>query len=98
MQSSNDSSIWRSLAVAFGDGLAFGVGVKLTQTAARQKGAPAHSGPAELPERPAHVEQTVSRVERAPAAAPASMDQKVLEAIFNALEARLSEHAGQVGR
>jgi len=31
MLNSRDSSIWRSLAVAFGDGVAFGVGVKLTQ-------------------------------------------------------------------
>src|SRR5580704_16942056 len=44
MQSSSDSSIWRSLAVAFGDGLAFGVGVKLSQNAARQIGAPQRSG------------------------------------------------------
>src|ERR1039458_7515550 len=35
MQSSRDSSVWKSLAVAFGDGLAFGVGVKLSQGAAR---------------------------------------------------------------
>jgi hypothetical protein len=34
MQNSRDLSIWRSLAVAFGDGLAFGVGMKLTQTVA----------------------------------------------------------------
>ncbi len=36
MQSSRDSSVWRTLAVAFGDGLAFGVGVHLTQSAARR--------------------------------------------------------------
>ncbi|MEO8591805.1 MAG: hypothetical protein ABI759_00650 [Candidatus Solibacter sp.] len=35
MQNSRDSSVWRTLAVAFGDGLAFGVGVTLTRGAAR---------------------------------------------------------------
>src|SRR4051812_14171568 len=35
MQNSRDSSVWRTLAVAFGDGLAFGVGVTLTRSAAR---------------------------------------------------------------
>src|ERR1017187_9830746 len=35
MQSSRDSSVWRTLAVAFGDGLAFGAGITLTRSAAR---------------------------------------------------------------
>jgi len=98
MQSSSDSSIWRSLAVAFGDGLAFGVGVKLSQNAARQIGAPPRTGSGDLSERLANLEQTIKRIERAPVPAPAGMDQKVLEAIVNALEARLKEHAGQVER
>lgn len=98
MQSSSDSSIWRSLAVAFGDGLAFGVGVKLSQNAARQIGAPPRTGSGDLSERLATVEQTIKRIERAPAPVAAGMDQKVLEAIVNALEARLKEHAGQVER
>ena len=37
MDKSRDSSVLRSLAVAFGDGLAFGVGMKLTQTAAGKR-------------------------------------------------------------
>src|ERR1035441_485085 len=36
MQNSRDSSIWKSLAAALGDGLAFGVGMKLSQRAARR--------------------------------------------------------------
>ena len=36
MQTRRDSSVWKSLAAAFGDGLAFGVGVKLSQNAARR--------------------------------------------------------------
>jgi hypothetical protein len=35
MPSSRDSSVWRTLAAAFGDGLAFGVGVALTRNAAQ---------------------------------------------------------------
>jgi hypothetical protein len=41
MRDSGDSSVWKSLAVAFGDGLAFGVGMKLTQNAQRQALPPA---------------------------------------------------------
>lgn len=103
MQSSSDSSIWRSLAVAFGDGLAFGVGVKLSQNAARQIGAAQRIEPGGLGERLSQLEQTIRRIERTPQslAAPeqkSGLDQKVLEAIVNALEARLKEHAGQVDR
>src|SRR5260370_17622785 len=46
MQNSRDSSVWRTLAVAFGDGLAFGVGVTLTRSAARL--AATRSGTTEL--------------------------------------------------
>src|SRR4051794_38182657 len=104
MQSSSDSSIWRSLAVAFGDGLAFGVGVKLSQNAARQIGTAQRAEPAgDLGGRLAHLEQTVKRIEHTPPALAApeqksGFDQKVLEVIVNALEARLKEQAGQVDR
>jgi CII-binding regulator of phage lambda lysogenization HflD len=104
MESSRDSSIWRSLAVAFGDGLAFGVGMKLTQNAKRQ--------PAELPtaddtiaRRLEEMEKRLMRAERAPVALPAAsgavqaqFDQKVLEAVVNALEARLKEQTGHMER
>ena len=36
MQNSRDSSVWCNLAAAFGDGVAFGVGVALTRTAAHR--------------------------------------------------------------
>jgi uncharacterized membrane protein YccC len=35
MASSRDSSVWKSLAVAFGDGLVFAAGMKLAQRSAR---------------------------------------------------------------
>jgi hypothetical protein len=106
MQSSRDSSLWRSLAVAFGDGLAFGVGMKLTQAAGRQLTAPHSSAPARFDSNPlaGRIEQIehdlkrIERVERAPVTASGSVDQKVLEAIINAVEARLAEHGGQVER
>jgi hypothetical protein len=114
MQNNRDSSILRSLAVAFGDGLAFGVGMKLTQGSGRGvEAAVSETAPATdltpLLERLDAIEgrigkvERVGKVERAPAAiasaaAPAPFDQKVLEAIVKALDARLLEQAGQVER
>src|SRR5260370_21515265 len=46
MKTSRDSSVWRTLAGAFGDGLAFGVGVPVTRSAARL--AATRSGTTEL--------------------------------------------------
>jgi hypothetical protein len=98
MESSRDSSIWRSLAIAFADGLAFGVGVKLTQGAARRAGAPPQPDFSPITGRIAQMEQRVERIEHTPAAVAAApgFDQKVLEAVVNALDARLHEQAGQV--
>jgi uncharacterized protein (UPF0335 family) len=108
MESSRDSSFWRSLAVAFGDGLAFGVGMKLSQNAARNS---ARQVPAA--NRLEQIEERVERMERAPALSSAppgkpgagraaagsgSFDQKVLEAVVNALEARLKENSVEVER
>ena len=76
MQNSRDSSIWKSLAAALGDGLAFGVGMKLSQSAARRP-------------------ETNPRPELAP---PPPFDRKVLEAVVNAVDERLKEHAGEVER
>jgi len=105
MESSRDSSIWRSLAVAFGDGLAFGVGMKLTQNAGRQAAAPGLEDNT-LNDRLEALERRLARMERNPAALPQSpsapaqvqFDQKVLEAVVNALEARLKEQAGHMER
>ena len=107
MESSRDSSVWRNLAVTFGGGLALGaVGMKLTQTALRPVDAPFRSEPDPLTDRLSSVEKRLERVEHVPAPArpaPAQpvatpMDQKVLEAVIGAVDARLHEHAGQVDR
>ena len=102
MQNSRDSSVWRSLAVAFGDGVAFGVGMKLTRSGARPA---APADPAEpLPDgdRLEEIERRMARLEQAPAAPPpggsGSFDRKVMEAVVKALDARLNELSGQVER
>ena len=105
MKNDRDSSIWRSLAVAFGDGLAFGVGMKLTQNAARQPGAP-HTGAPALADRFESLEQRMERLERTPIAAleaapgPGSVGfaPKVIEAVVQAVDERLSDQAKQVER
>ena len=96
MQDTSESSIWRSLAVAFGDGLAFGVGMKLSQHNARPASPAAQSDIRLLAARLGQLEEHVKRIGAAPAAA--SLDQKVLEAIVNAVEARLQEYSGQAER
>jgi hypothetical protein len=101
MQSGRDSSVWKSLAVAFGDGLAFGVGMKLSQGAARRPEThpqPELAPPADRLER---IEQRIARIEQAPAPAPtvaAPSERQVLEAVVNAVDERLKEHAEEVQR
>jgi hypothetical protein len=105
MENDRDSSIWRSLAVAFGDGLAFGVGMKLTQNVARQPGAP-HNGVTALADRFESLEQRMERLERTPIAAPEAAPgpgsvgfaPKVIEAVVQAVDERLSDQAKQVER
>ena len=101
MANTRDSSVLRSLAVAFGDGLAFGVGMKLSHRAASASGtaAPAHGDLAPLLERIAEIEKRLAEsgrsTTRAIAAGAAQFDQKVLEAVVAALDARLNEQAGR---
>jgi hypothetical protein len=88
MESSRDSSVWRSLAVTFGGGLALGaVGMKLTQTALRPAEAPPRPEPNTLTDRLSSMERRLEQMEQAPSApsrAPAAsqpaapIDQKVL--------------------
>jgi len=103
MESSRDSSVWRNLAVTFGGGLALGaVGMKLTQTALRPVEATPRPEPDTLTDRLTGMERRLATMEQAPApsrpAPAASMDQKVLEAVIGAVDARLHEQAGQMDR
>ena len=108
MESSRDSSVWRNLAVTFGGGLALGaVGMKLTQTALRPVDFVPRPDSNPLTDRLNSVERRLERVEHSPVpgrpaaasqTASAPIDQKVLEAVIGAVDARLHEHAGQVDR
>ena len=103
METSRDSSAWRNLAVTFGGGLALGaVGMRLTQTALR----PPESAPRPdfnpADDRIERLERRLERIERTPPATQPSaahqIDQKVLEAVVGAVDARIQEHAGKVER
>lgn len=100
MPNSRDS-VLRSLAVAFGDGLAFGAGMKLSQRTARSP-VSASTQPVDLAPLLARIAEVEKRVvesgrvsvARSVAAGAAPFDQKVLEAVVAALDARLNEQAG----
>ena len=100
METSRDSSVWRSLAVTFGGGLALGaVGMKLTQSALRPLEAPSQPNTNPLAERLDRIEQRIQRIEHMPAAGPAAvLDQKAVETVVNAVNTRLQEHAAMVDR
>jgi hypothetical protein len=97
--------MWRSLAVAFGDGLAFGVGMKLTQNVARQPGIQQSGTPtsADTLER---LERRIERLEHTPIAAPeaaaapepAGFARRVVETVVQAVDERLDEQAKQMER
>ena len=93
MQNSRDSSVWRSLAVAFGDGVAFGVGMKLTSAPKPSAPKLAAPQPEVLPDRTEEFERRIAQLEARPAP---SIDHKVLEAVVTAVDARLREHAAQI--
>lgn len=85
MEKREESSLLKSLAIAFGDGLAFGVGMKIVQVSRKPGTAVA----------PAPVERIQAA---ASPAALASPDHQVLERISAALDARLSEQMSHVER
>ncbi|HMD71310.1 MAG TPA: hypothetical protein VKF41_08200, partial [Bryobacteraceae bacterium] len=100
MKNTRRSSVWRSLAVALGDGVAFGVGVNL----ARSAGRPPAVDLARLSLRLERVERQIAAIEYSPPlaalpapAAPSPFDQEVLDALLNALDAHLREQTQEVG-
>ena len=107
MPGSRESSVWRTLAVAFGDGLAFGVGLTLTNNAARAATAKTpqpYPDIRPLAERITEIEQRIDRV-RVPAAAPAPAATvngtniaKVAEAVLTAMDGRFGEIGDQMER
>jgi hypothetical protein len=89
MKHQGDSSIFKSLAVAFGDGLAFGVGVMIAQVSSRKR---AEAAPAELAAAPVAPPVPPATVE-----APAeSLDLQLLSKVLAAIDAKLVQHMGKV--
>src|SRR5580692_1707307 len=98
MEKSSQSSFLKSLALALGDGLLFGVAMKLAQgpSKAREDGM-TDLGP--LAERLRKVEDHTQTIDRdAVVKFGEGLDGRVLEKVIVALEARLTEHVGQVDR
>jgi hypothetical protein len=113
MEHSRDSLAWRNLAVTFGSGLALGVAMKLTQKPthhAVETHQPINPSPeseraaghSRLDDRLSEIEERLLRFEKSGVAAPAgpanSFDQKVLETVVNALDARLREQSSHMER
>ena len=101
MQSSRDSSVWRTLAVAFGDGLAFGAGVTLTRSAARLA-TPRSIMPDLRPlnERLSEIEQRIeySRAAPTPPLAGGGLNHKAADAVLKVIDGRFTEIGGQIDR
>jgi hypothetical protein len=100
MQNSRDSSVWRTLAVAFGDGLAFGVGVTLTRNAARLA-ATRLATPELRPVsgRNGEIEQRSGRAHTAGTpVAGAPLNHQAAGAVLTAIDGRFVEIGGQIDR
>jgi chromosome segregation ATPase len=98
MEKSSQSSFLKSLALAFGDGLLFGVAMKLAQgpSKTREDGM-TDLGP--LAERLRNVEDHTQTIDKNGLMKfGEGLDGRVLEKVIVALEARLTEHVGHVDR
>ena len=98
MEKSSQSSFLKSLALAFGDGLLFGVAMKLAQGPSKSReDEMTDLGP--LAERLRNVEEHTQTIDKdALVKFGEGLDGRVLEKVIVALEARLTEHVGQVDR
>ena len=100
MQSSRDSSVWRTLAVAFGDGLAFGVGVHLTQSAARRAIAKPATGPSTSDFHPRVTGIRPAAEPAAPSLNPTRLEPAAPNSntILALIDGRFREVGGQIDR
>jgi len=98
MEKSSQSSFLKSLALAFGDGLLFGVAMKLAQGPSKSReDTMTDLGP--LAERLRNVEDHTQTIDKNGLMKfGEGLDGRVLEKVIVALEARLTEHVGQVDR
>src|SRR5215469_9290019 len=88
MKHQNDASVLKSLAVAFGDGLAFAVGMKLAQAGPKKRAEIAPIAPPAAP---------VAAPAPAPAAAE-SLDLHLLSNVIASVDAKLNQHLAKVER
>jgi hypothetical protein len=99
MPESRESSVWRTLAVAFGDGLAFGAGLTLTNNAARaatSKTSLVNPDLHLLADRISQIEERIDRGRFAtatpsPAAIGTQQIVKVAESVLTAMDGRFAE-------
>jgi hypothetical protein len=80
MQNSREDSVWRALAVAFGDGLAFGVGMNLTQNAVRMAAGRVRPESQPLADRVAAIEQRIDRAKASGSLpSPAELESRITQ-------------------
>ena len=98
MEKSSQPSFLKSLALAFGDGLLFGVAMKLAQGPSKtREDEMTDLGP--LAERLRKVDDHTQTIDKeALMQFGEGLDGRVLEKVIVALEARLTEHVGHVDR
>lgn len=91
MYGTREGSIWKNLALAFGDGIAFGAGVNLSQNAA---GRITHQGTnmRSLSERLNEIENRIEHARRTDTL-PNAFSRKAVEAVIAVVDARLREQA-----
>ena len=92
MQNGREDSVWRALAVAFGDGLAFGVGMNLTRNAVRLTSGNVRPELQPLADRVAAIEQRIDRA-RANGSLPSPGQ---LDARINKLATRFERQVAEV--
>jgi hypothetical protein len=95
MNGSRDAAVWKKLALALGDGLAFGVGVNLSNNAAARMTPPARPDIGTLAERLTGIEQRIEKA-RQNHTLPGAFQQKMVEAVVTVVDARLREQAAQI--
>src|SRR5262252_6023231 len=96
MQGKREESVWKNLATAFGDGLAFGVGAKLSHDAATRV-LPPRGEVRSLSERLLEMEQRIERA-RQNNQLPGQFNQKMLEAVVTVVDAKLREQTERFER
>jgi hypothetical protein len=93
MYGTREGSIWKNLALAFGDGLAFGAGVNLSHNAAGRIPQQV-TGMRSLTERLNNIETRIDHARRTDTL-PSAFPRKAVEAVIAVVDARLREQAVQ---